>query len=287
MKKLLLPFLAAALLLSCQSEIKRDQYPIEIIGDWATKRDTTDQNEKVLTFSFSEDTCSYLMPFKNFTPYYISSDTLFVGKKHNDRTLDEMRSLQPSFFAFKIVSFQKNTLSLASIDQLPNRTQRLIDRYGSETIQLQRILPKSKESFERIGLQVTHCYGPCPVIYLELDKEGNVYFKRVVNPKEWALAGRISERRLNIIRNKIQNVSWPDVESNYTAPWTDDQTNAIILTTADKQYRSRVYGKYAEPIALRMLIHELSEITQFMGAQLDTIDIDQLHFNEELYGMLK
>jgi hypothetical protein len=186
-------------------------------------------------------------------------------------------------YIFMIDSLTEDVLHLQPFGRAKDLFARH-EKQDVERIELARIKKKNEAAIQRIGFYSTICYGYCPAMYFEIDSVGNFFFNgRRYTENEGLFSGKISTKQYERIQNKVNNIELDSLKLFYMANWTDDQTCGVYIQTKEKTYESSAYGYHKEPLALRMLFHELMELYREIDLVEDTTVLDKFQCSDFQY----
>lgn len=223
-----------------------------ILGNWKTEPYNDGWRDASLLFTFQDSTCTLLTPWSESHSYKTNLDTITIIKKQEDEKLG------PIHYQFIVDSLSNSYLCLKPIGK---ETMNLFYRFKDnnfDKIELTKIQEHYDWNIKRIGFYSSICYGTCPSMYLEIDSSGNIYFQGLMyTNKEGNYKGKLRQTQLDSLKSMLNTINLDSVDKKYIAGWTDDQTCAIKIKTADKIYQTSVYGFDSEPIEVRLLIEKL------------------------------
>jgi hypothetical protein len=145
------------------------------------------------------------------------------------------------------------------------------DERRNDTFRLSHVRSKNHIVPMKIFYSSSGCFGSCPSMHLEIDSSGKFLFWGRGNTKyKGAHRGQLTARQYQLLIARVQQVPLDSLKEHYEANWTDDQTESIVILTADKRIGTSVYGFDKEPVELRILFHKLSELYKTIPLQIDT-----------------
>jgi hypothetical protein len=228
------------ILYSCQTHNDK-QFKKDIIGEWTYIR-TDDQRKQI-----KSNTLKPIPPsvFGNHIPGYIFSEnnncenksgyfnsidainredrkTIFLGNKtsykiEND-SLKILNLVDKTWENQKIYSIIGDTLTVEMGDSLYVKYAK--SRY--------KINPNEK--YDKIIVSSSGCYGSCPIANISIDKKGNVfYFGQSYNTQNGFFKSKITENQFQEIEARFKKANIQNLEDNYEADWTDDETITITF----------------------------------------------------------
>jgi hypothetical protein len=246
-------------------------------GSWITNPIEIDGRKRVLTFEFKDSLWSYMYPAGEYKHFDILDSTIYLVEEGS-------KPFHPDL----VLGFHLDTLGADTLVLKPNdkalklNFYKFVNRDSFRNIHLSKLTHQYNYPIERIGFFSSPCYGSCPTMYLECNKNGEFYFiGRYYTDTTGYFEGKLSQKQRWNIAQSINAIQLDSLKSEYSVNWTDDQTCEIIIQTKTKTYYSQVYGSEHEPVALRLLFHELMELYRFVDLAADSTIIDQLHFYSE------
>ena len=145
--------------------------------------------------------------FGNFTEYRIDSDSIFIKK-----LFDQSWSYWKSF-----VNVKGDTLILAGTDTTEEKFIKL--SYNLDSI----------PGYDQIVYSSSGCYGSCPILDFSLNQKGEFLFQgEGYTDALGFFEGKLTEKQTNFIFNKFYKSDILNIDENYYASHTDDQS---ITTT--------------------------------------------------------
>ncbi len=244
-----------------------------IKGDWITELPGDNEYHNMLTFSFQDTLVSYPFSHGRLTRYTVLSDTLIIEKGEDRlRYVDSLRHIP---YRYKILKLNSKELQLSPLTLETKELLKFSRRMNFKTVNTRRIDQKNDLSIDRIAFYSSMCYGTCPSIYLEIDKNGNFLFHgRAFTDMDGLYRGKLPESELVIIERKIRNIDFENLKKDYQVNWTDDQTCGIKVITDKGVFSSNAYGSYEEPYTLRLLFDKLIEVYKQVELKPDSTVAD-------------
>ena len=268
--------------ISCSKNNHENELHEQLIGNWKTDFFKTYTKETAFIFSFRDSTCSYLLPYGEFSEYWISGDTLMIKEKiYHGRYEDLGGELT---FKFLIDSISPEHLTLKPITTETNQLLGYSADGGQGIINLTKVKVSFDWQPERIAYYSSLCYGVCPGMYLEIDSAGNFYFiGGSFTEKNGNYSGTLSPDIFNRVVSEINCIEFDSLKQYYEASWTDDQTCGVLIQTKDTIYKSSAYGFDEEPVELRILFHTLMELYKDVELKEDSLIEDKFLFQNFPY----
>lgn len=245
-----LTLLFVVFLFSCQT---KPTTPLNIKGDWVGKKDSLEDANKRLVFSFNDSTGKLYTPWTHEIKYSVLGNKVVIYRG-TDSTEYKMSG------TFTILKIDNDSLVLKneedSIHQL---------------IQLRKIQQQNSIQPSKIYFASSGCFGSCPSMYLEIDSLGKLIFKgRSFTKNIGFYSSQLTSSIYNTILQKIQNIKLDSLKRKYEANWSDDQTCGIHILIGNKEIFTTVYGFDKEPIELRILINYLKELYEHVNLRSDS-----------------
>ncbi|MGH1335702.1 MAG: DUF6438 domain-containing protein [Aureispira sp.] len=260
-------------LYSCSPLPTTSLYTRQLQGDWGMNVaiNSTDPISIFSTsstgpyFSFQGQQCTYFYLSQTYHDFALKEDTLILERLpyHQESTVKD---------SFQILHLQEDSLVLSTING-----------HQSDTFRLKKLTPQNEVELQSLVFQSGPCHGKCPMQYIELDSSGQLTFHGVRHTtKKGFYSGQLSKKKLEDVLQKIHQLDLDDLQESYIAPWIHDRTCALVLTTTNETYKSSALGQYKEPIALRLLFHELEGLYQKTFLESDSI-MDRNFYNNTIY----
>jgi len=110
-----------------------------------------------------------------------------------------------------------------------------------------------------LKMQRTPCYGKCPNYTVEISNNGKVnYFGKMFVDYEGQHFGNISSTDVDLIKSKINEVNFFELQDKYDSPATD-MPSTIFEVTLNKQFK-KITNRHNGPIELKDLEKLVEEI---------------------------
>ena len=266
-------FLIIVSLTACRSSKTNSQFELThelLVGDWTM--DPVESRNTPVVFSFGDTLCSYLYPFGPFTRYWVNGDTIGIESKEAHQENGKRAD-----YHFQIHALDDNRIDLIPLAENSRALLREAGMEGTDTFHLQRIQPKNSITPIRITFYSSVCFGTCPSMYLDIDKDGKVRFYGLnfTDPEKGHTGQLTAQQHQWILRQAVQ-LPLKNLERWYRANWTDDQTACITLEYTTNKVQSCAYGFDEEPVELRILLHHLMEL--YKHIELKPADIQPEDF---------
>lgn len=243
-------------LFSCKSE-KEQQLEKDIVGEWTYIR-TLDirkpnANDELLPPPppFRRNTSGYIFnedkSCENKLGYYKRIEgnereerkIIYLGNKTKYKieydSLKIFNLLDNSWQSQKIFSITNDTLTIQTSDSL-------FAKYVRIKYQL-----KPNETYDKIIVSSSGCYGACPILDISIDKNGNViYLGKRYNTQNGFFTSKISKVEYQNIETNFKKAEIKNLKDSYQANRTDDETVTITFVKNDKIVKSITdYGRQA------------------------------------------
>ncbi len=265
--------------IGCSKNNHENELHEQLIGNWKTDYFKTYTKETAFIFSFRDNTCSYLLPYGEFSKYWISGDTLLI----KERTHRGRRQLVEGKLTYKFLIDSLTAVHM-TLKPITAETKELFDssiKFDTDNIQLTKVKTQYNWKPEYIAYYSTDCGGPCPVMYLEIDSARNIYFIGIMDTeKKGSYSGKVPLQLYNRILSEINSINLDTLKPWYAANWTDDQTCGVLIKTNTKIYESSAYGFSKEPVELRILFHTLMELYKNVDLTEDTTVENKLRYRD-------
>ncbi|KFF04054.1 DUF6438 domain-containing protein [Flavobacterium reichenbachii] len=261
MKPSIIIYALVFILFSCQRDNEK-QFKKDIIGEWTYIR-TDDQRKQS-----KDNTLKPIPPtvFGTHIPGYIFSEnnncenksgyfksidaanredrkTIFLGNKtsykiEND-SLKILNLVDKTWENQKIYSIIGDTMTVKMGDSLYVKYARAKYKINPE------------ESYDQIIVSSSGCYGTCPIANVSIDKSGKIFYHgKHYNTQNGFFESKITENEYQKIQNNFKKANIQNLEDNYDADWTDDETITITFIKNHKIVKTITdYGRKA-PIDL-------------------------------------
>lgn len=278
MLKTFLVFFLILTFASCQNKVVQDS-TFTLKGDWLLDSIDGKKLSRPLSFSFEDSTCSYVSPFNTYdSPYTFKNDTLIIREREYKR--GEITQGGKIDFQFRF-AVSKGHLNLIP---LTKETKELLSNYytgENGEVTLQRLSKVNDYEFSRIGFYTGPCYGYCPIMYLEIDRNGEFIFYGVdFTEIKGPFSGKLSSYELQNIRRRLNAIDFKKLKEDYSATYTDAETTGVMIETESGVFRTEVYGHNEEPIELILLFNILEKQYQRNNMVIDSGIVEKIKFKE-------
>ena len=219
------------IIISCKSE-KQKTLENNIIGDWnfegIENKNNNQENDDIIVeiisvikggFIFQKDGIVINKPgYFKFSKgktreenqiHYLGDSTKY---KIEDDSL-KIRNLETNVWdKFKVIYVTKDTLKIQN---------------KNDILKFSKLKTKinPKETYDKIIISSSGCYGSCPVSSILISRDGNVlYFGEEYNTINGLFSSKIDVKTFEKIENNFKKSNIQNLETNYSANWTDDNT---------------------------------------------------------------
>ena len=249
-------FLALLTLFSCVS--KSQQFEKQIIGEWTLTRSI---NENIPVKDTGDIPPPPPPPPGNYTKGYIfeqngtcedkngffrltrkafdDTKVSFLGTKTRFIIVsDSLKIFDRSTYTWnntKIYSIKDDSLILKTEDDILEIYTKQIYHY------------RKNESYDKIIVSSSGCYGPCPIADICIERDGNViYYGQRYNNPDGLFTSKISKKEYLNIETSFKKADIPNLKENYIAGGSDMETitmtfiknNKIVKTITDYGHQS-------------------------------------------------
>ncbi|WP_159038462.1 DUF6438 domain-containing protein [Brumimicrobium mesophilum] len=214
----------------------------------------------------------------------ISDSVLF---KLKDSVITVYNSVRPEHLGnkqrFKILKINEEELELLNLSAKSKQFLKRIEYPFVDTLRCTKIKEKNNIEPIKIGFSSSGCFGTCPSMKLEIDSIGNVkFYGGVFSDLEGGYSGKIPTKTLNGILSQISYISLNTLQSEYTAPWTDDQTCYLYLETKDTIITVKSYGNYKQPHEISIVYGNLLDLYKRIELRRDSTIDSRFSFHKHL-----
>ncbi|WP_291145173.1 DUF6438 domain-containing protein [Flavobacterium sp. UBA7680] len=248
-QKISLSILTIFILYSCQKN-NDAQLSKDIIGEW-TYIKTEDQRRPQKNDDIKLPPPP---PFGRHIPGYIfSENNLCENKSGYFKRIEAVeRENRKTFFLGTETKYKIENDSLKILD-LATKTwenQKITSIIGdtltteiSDSIFAKYARTKYKidpnENYDKIIVSSSGCYGSCPVLNISIDNNGNViYYGQEYNTKNGIFKSKITKNEYQKIQTNFKKADIKNLEDNYSANHTDDETVTISFIKNNKIVKS-------------------------------------------------
>lgn len=273
MKTSLRILLILVLIISCKSK-KQKQFEKEIIGEWNYVEDIKVNHQK------NEDNVeAFAEIFKNIGGYIFKKNGTVIDKvgifhSENSNSREKKRTIylgdsthykidndslkifnleNKTWNKFKIISITQDTLTI-------QKNNEFYIKYSKAHYKL-----NLKENYDKIIISSSGCYGTCPIMNIEFNKNGHVdYFGENYNLKNGFYISKISNSEYKSIENTFKKSDILKLNNSYSAPITDLNTISVTFVKNDRIIKTiSDYGNQA-PIEFIMAYKKAMYLYQKM-----------------------
>lgn len=242
-------------LFSCKNKTNK-QFEKDIIGEWIFVKtednripDSQIKFPLVLPFRtdangyvfFQDNNCEKKLGYFNRTQgieiegrktFYLGTKTKY--KIEND-SLKVFDLSNKSWDNKKIHSILDDTLTIQIGDSL-------VAKYARTK---HKII--SNESYDKILVSSSGCFGTCPILDISIDKNGDVlYFGELYNTQNGLFSSKITKEEYQSIETSFKKADILNLKNEYKAHWTDDEAITITFIKDHKIVKSIMdYGRQA------------------------------------------
>lgn len=288
MKNLVI-ILIVSFLISCSN--KDDFYKKEILGNWKQiSLPGKDKNSDFLNLEFPYGAAIYSFYENNiYEDKYgffkeIKKDStksrMFLGTKAKyeieNNCLKFYNLLNEDFVEYKINKIKNDTLWLVY--------------QNKDTIAFKKRIEKitCKETFDKVLISSSGCYGTCPVSDILIDRNGEVIFEgKFFTTKTGLYKSKMNPNEFNQILQSFQKANWKNLKNDYEANHTDDELITVVFIKDNKVVKKVTdYGSKA-PEEFRWAYHPLRYLYQTLNLKPIYISKDSLSENTKLFFKLR
>ncbi|KFC22937.1 hypothetical protein IO90_05100 [Chryseobacterium sp. FH1] len=268
------------ILVSCKSE-KQKQFEKDIIGEWSFAKyvelEKQENYNQILEeppspffrnvggFVFKEN--GTLMDETGFFDFDEGKSReerriLYKGDstnyKINDDSLKIFNPIEKSWNKYKIISVTNDTLTL-------QKNQGYYLKYYKQTYK-----PKPNETFDKIIISSSGCYGTCAILSVEFNKNGKVfYLGEKYNTVNGFYTSNISNFEYEKIENSFKKANIMKLKNSYSDSVSDSNTitvtfvkdNKIVKTISD--YASQAPPELIMAYRKAMFKYQLIKLSKF------------------------
>lgn len=246
--KIITTFILILTIVSCKQKSKFD-YENKIIGEWKYVREIGKPNKngkipppppfgnKEVGYEFYKNgEFEYKLGFYK----YIQGDENHESQNLYFGTNSKFKIQNDSLKLYDISEKKWNSLKIVGIE---SDTLKIINNVG-EISKFKKLKYKinNSESFDKVIVSSTGCYGRCPVTDIEINKNGEVIYNGgSYSSIKGNYKSEISHSQYLKINLSFLKSNWKNLENEYISRWTDDETvyvtfiknNKIIKTIED------------------------------------------------------
>ena len=253
-------FLILLTLISCEKKPTKN-YENIILGDWIFENENPKiKNHFYSDFGYSFDKNGNCVSKPGYFETKEKTEKeerkiIFYGTKTKYKIVDDslyiLNLVSKKWGAAKIIGINSKTLKL-------NFDKKIV-------LQFSKIKYKENENenFDKIILSKSPCFGSCPINYLEINKNGKVYYYGAhYNSINGHFKSQINLNEFNEIEKNLKKVNYLKLKDSYSANWTDDQEVNVTFVKDNKIVKSiSDYGRQS-PKNFRINIEPLTYLYQ-------------------------
>lgn len=262
--RLLIILLTVLFLVSCKTK-REEKYKKSICGEWIFVRVGSD-NDSINELKKKRNNLFEPPPLhsenRNYRKGYIfysnnscedkrgyfkrikgkSSEngrTLFLGTdtkyKIEDDSLKIFDLADSIWRGIKIRSITSDTLTLEIKDTI-------FFKYAKTNYKIDKA-----QTFDMIIVSTSACFGTCPISSTSIDKYGNfIFYGQDYNTKTGLYKATTNQDLYRRIEKNFKKANIDNLDENYSANWTDDQTISVTFIKDNKIYKTvSDYGRKA------------------------------------------
>jgi len=235
------------------------QFDKDIIGEWkfamkeSTRKFMHNKKSPQITFGdiisgyifFEDKSCENKLGYYNLIESIEREDrkVIYLGNKTKYKIENDSLKIfdlsKKTWTNQKIVSISKDTLVIQESDSI-------YSKYSKSNYKL-----NPTETYDRILVSSTGCFGTCPMMNISIEKNGNIfYFGERYNTSNGIFTSKITIENYQEIEATFKKANIPKIENAYSANWTDDEQISISFIKDNKILKTITdYGRQA-PIEL-------------------------------------
>lgn len=252
-------------LISCE---KKPTYNYEnsILGDWIFENEIPKRKNYFYSdfgYSFAQNENCVSKPGYFDTKEKNEKEerkTIFYGTKTKYRIVDD------SLYIFNLVSKKWDASQIVEITSknLKLKFEKNIILNFSKV----NYKENKNESFDKIIISKSPCFGSCPINDIEINKNGEIYYHGSgYNTKNGFFKSKIKPNDFKEIEIDFKKTNFLNLKDNYSANWTDDQEVSITFIKDNKIIKSiKDYGRQS-PKLFRITIEPLTYLYQKLKLQ--------------------
>ncbi|AEA45875.1 DUF6438 domain-containing protein [Fluviicola taffensis] len=231
--------------LSCNSS-KKVKTSIEIKkelqGFWLMN-DTIKGEMKQFNLYFNDSICHVFYNQSNLNRYKIHDSILELRITSSSPIIgNRMR--------FKICSVNNQMLCLLPLSK---NLKESCAKDGLDTLSLHKAKARNRLNWNQVTFYSTGCFGTCQSFIFQIKKSGDMLYQGIsFTEKEGNYTSKKDEEFYAILADKLKYINFRQLKSEYSAPWSDDQTVNLAVETKSNAYLTSVYGNFEEPAPLRV-----------------------------------
>lgn len=250
MKKLGI-ILSVFVLISCKEKIDY-HYQDKIIGHWTEVLRDEFEPRKIIENDTSVVLLDLSPPIRHYNfsflekGEFINRSGFFKkidGKDFEDRRLLFLGTKTKYIIdsdSLKILDKVSNQYDKYRILSLDNSKLCLIkDRKDTLYFKKRAYVLKCKDTFDKIVISSSGCYGTCPVSTVLIDKSGEFIFEGEFYTTNLGLyKSKISKEKFDEILESFQKSNWKNLKDDYKARHTDDERISVVFIKNNKIVKS-------------------------------------------------
>jgi hypothetical protein len=149
----------------------------------------------------------------------------------------------------KIFNLEEKKYLVYEIAGITYDTLKLIGDEKKDTLYFKRekYEIKCKDTFDKILISSSGCFGSCPISNTLIDKNGQVIFEGIdYNTVNGLYKSKINQSEFEEILKSFQKANWKNLKDNYVAGHTDDESITVTFIKDDKLVKQiKDYGHEA------------------------------------------
>lgn len=295
MKTIYQLFLSLVILLSCKSE-KQKLFEKDILGEWnfAKYIELQKQDNKQIIeeppspffrneggFVFNED--GTLIDEAGFFDLDEGKSReeqrmLYKGDSTNYKIVDDslkiFNPIKKCWNKYKIISISKDTLTL-------KKNEGYYLKYYKPNYKL-----NLEETFDKIIISSSGCYGTCPIMNIEFNKNGKVfYLGEKYNTVNGFYTSNISKSEYESIENSFKKADINELEDSYSAPFTDGNTITISFIRNNKIIKT--ISDYGSEGPSKLIFAYRKAMFKYQQVKLSSIKLNKEFIKSTMFGFSK
>lgn len=169
---------------------------------------------------------------KNGRTLFLSTDTKYKVEDDSLKIFDLADSI---WRGIKIRSITSDTLTLEINDTI-------FFKYAKTNYKIDKA-----QTFDMIIVSTSACYGSCPISSTSIDKYGNfIFYGQDYNTKTGLYKTKTDQDLYRRIEKNFKKANIDNLDEDYSAKWTDDQTISVTFIKDNKIYKTiSDYGRKA------------------------------------------
>jgi hypothetical protein len=239
--KIITTFLLILALVSCKQKSKYD-YENKIIGEWKFVREIDKPNEngkipppppfgnREIGYEFYKNgKFEYKLGFYKYMKgdENHQSQNLYLGSNSKFKIENDSLKLydlsEKKWNSFKIIEIESDTLKIINSVGKISKFKKLKYKINNS------------ESFDKVIVSSTGCYGRCPETDIEINKNGKVIYNGgSFSSVTGSYTSEISHSQFLKINLSFLKSNWTNLENEYISKWTDDETVYVTFIKNDR-----------------------------------------------------